>query len=900
MSQLFFTLTFAGLFLNWSCVFSQSKRKVFIACTSSDIHTEFVSLRFSSIEDDLSTLISSNNISLHDTCLTFTTNPTGTYRIVIQSDCCPAIVKQWNAEDVPDNHRFNFTLKERLIKLPEIEIKAIRPRIRQSGDTLFINTEDVATRPHAAATALFDKIPGLQIGMGGNVSIMGKSVRSVTIDGKQIFGGVASLTLDNLRADMIKEMEFVEKQLPGGQTYSQLNLKLKENRKNGIYGDVAAGYGTDNNWLGKVTANKLNGKGFFNAFLTSNTINERGIDGKTIERLNYAAMKNVLNASGSVIGLYDNTSNEVKLDLDDRINLSPLAGLNHFTSGGISVTRTLSPKIEVDGFLFFDNSRQQLKQTREVRQFLGEITQKTSNVTFQENVLNKLTGNINAKIKLSEKIDWRISDQFGFGNSSANFSDSLRTTILPMGLNNSFFSTQNLSKNETNHRLQTTLIRKGNKGGKITSFTYELTQNLTPAMKDFTNDGMTSFGNIFQSQRLEKDIRQNNHYFQVNQSIPLSKRFLFEGKIKQLIENKRFDQSTVLLSKADFRVNDSLRLRNSVSEVGGYLLFQRPRFKAIGSGAFTAFSSNREQNALETRVNQNFLFTPFTKLEFKLPKSTVSARYGRNILLPDWQQVLLPVDSSNLSNLSVGNLFLRPYKEDRFDLSNSFSSKKGLQVNATFSYSRFQDFTVNDNRLIPELNSFLTTYTNVSEPTSNIGLNVSLFKIGLNSKFTWFALGGINQLNSFVITQDVPTPFSTLFSFYTLSGSWKASPKITTKFDLQGQVSFLKNQVTALNTWKFKTELELGKDFYLDAQLRSIIGKPAAGKLNFQPFLDAELSKYLLKNKALQGSVIINNLFNLKNERAFSQSVNFQSMTATNFLPRLLMLKATIFPESWK
>jgi hypothetical protein len=874
--------------------------KSITTCISSSVTTNYITISLASVEHNSSIPIFSKTFSKKDSCLTFTTNSSGTYRLIIQSDCCPAIIKQWNAEDVPNNHRFDFTLKERLIKLREIEVKAIRQRIRQSGDTLFINTEDVVTRPHADATALFDKIPGLQIGVGGNVSIMGKSVRSVTIDGKQIFGGVASLTLSNLRADMIKEMEFVEKQLPGGQTYSQLNLRLKENRKNGIYGDVAAGYGTGNNWLGKAAANKINGKGFFNAFLTSNTINERGIDGKTIERLNYAAMKNALNASGSVIGLYDNTSNEIKLDLDDRIALSPLAGLNRFTSGGINITRTFSPKVEIDGFLFFDNSRQNISQSKEVNQFLGDLTQRTENSTLQRNVLNKLTGNVNAKIQLSEKLEWRVSDQFGFGNNATNFSDSLRTNLQPIGLNNAFFATQNTAQNETNHRLQSTLIRKGNKGGKVTSLVYELTQNFNPINKEFTNEGSTSFATFSQSQRLEKDLRQNNHYFQLNQSIPLSRRFLIEGKAKQLIENKQFYQSTILLDKSNALIQDSLSMTNYVSEIGAYLLYQRPRFKAIGSGAFTSFSSQRNQDGTSIKINQNFLFTPFTKLEFKLRKSTLSARYGRNILLPDWQQVILPIDSSNLSNLIIGNLLLKPYKEDRLDISSSFSSKKGLQVIVTFSHSRFLDFIVNDNSFQPLLNSFSTSYANVTEPTSNTGLNVSVFKIGLNSKFTWFALGGINQLKSFVKTEDNLTPFSTLFSFYTLSGNWKATPKINTKFDLQGQVSFLNNQVTALNIWKLKTEWELGKDFYLDAQLRSIIGKPAEGSLNFQPFVDAEISKYLFKNKGVQASLLMKNIFNLKNERAFGQSANFVSVTSTNFLPRLLMLKATVYPESWK
>lgn len=170
--------------------------------------------------------------------------------------------------------------KERTIALEEVVIKQKRKRFEYKGDSLIINLHTDDARPHASAKTLFEKVQGLTIDWGDNISIHGKPVTAITIDGKTIFGGLPALTLDNIKADMIERMEFIETTDASGKTQSTLNLKLKEDRKNGGFGNIGAGFAPNARYSVNGNFSKITSKGFFNVFSSANNINEKGIDSK--------------------------------------------------------------------------------------------------------------------------------------------------------------------------------------------------------------------------------------------------------------------------------------------------------------------------------------------------------------------------------------------------------------------------------------------------------------------------------------------------------------------------------------------------------------------------------------------------------------------------------------------
>lgn len=122
----------------------------------------------------------------------------------------------------------------------------------QKGDTLQINASQFKVNPDATAEDLARKVPGITI-ENGQVKAQGENVQKVTIDGRELFGDDATAALRNLPAEIIDKIQIFDRlsdqaQLSGvddGNTQKGINIVTKANMRNGQFGRVFAGYGTD-------------------------------------------------------------------------------------------------------------------------------------------------------------------------------------------------------------------------------------------------------------------------------------------------------------------------------------------------------------------------------------------------------------------------------------------------------------------------------------------------------------------------------------------------------------------------------------------------------------------------------------------------------------------------------
>ncbi|HNO99250.1 MAG TPA: outer membrane beta-barrel protein [Ferruginibacter sp.] len=145
-----------------------------------------------------------------------------------------------------------FNLSKQPKNLAEVSVKAKKPVVQQKGDTLEFNASELKVNPDANAEDMIKKLPGVTIDKDGNVTSGGDQIRKVTVDGRDFFGDDATAALRNLPASVIDKIQVFDKlsdqaQFTGfddGNSIKSINIVTKQGMRNGQFGRVYAGAGT--------------------------------------------------------------------------------------------------------------------------------------------------------------------------------------------------------------------------------------------------------------------------------------------------------------------------------------------------------------------------------------------------------------------------------------------------------------------------------------------------------------------------------------------------------------------------------------------------------------------------------------------------------------------------------
>ncbi|HEX6431449.1 MAG TPA: carboxypeptidase regulatory-like domain-containing protein, partial [Niastella sp.] len=125
--------------------------------------------------------------------------------------------------------------------------------IRMNGDTLEINPAAFKMKNDAVVEELLNQVPGITIWSDGTITVNGKRVQNLLVDGKPFMGSsdtrVATQNLPKSVIDKIQLYQEYDRSKIGQDSQPQdslltMNLKLKEGSKKGYFGKAGAGYGS--------------------------------------------------------------------------------------------------------------------------------------------------------------------------------------------------------------------------------------------------------------------------------------------------------------------------------------------------------------------------------------------------------------------------------------------------------------------------------------------------------------------------------------------------------------------------------------------------------------------------------------------------------------------------------
>ncbi len=129
-------------------------------------------------------------------------------------------------------------------KVPEVVVK---------GDTIEYDADSFKTPQNAALEELLKKLPGAEVDKDGNITVNGKEIKKILVDGKEFFSEDPQVASKNLPAEMVKKVQVLDRRsdmamLTGfddGEEETVINLTIREGMKKGTMGNAMAGLGHD-------------------------------------------------------------------------------------------------------------------------------------------------------------------------------------------------------------------------------------------------------------------------------------------------------------------------------------------------------------------------------------------------------------------------------------------------------------------------------------------------------------------------------------------------------------------------------------------------------------------------------------------------------------------------------
>ena len=225
-----------------------------------------------------------------------------------------------------------ITMAADAIELQGVEVTAHAAKVAVQGDSLVYNAAAYRVPEGSTLEALVKQLPGAKVDKDGTIKINGKTVSKILVDGKELFLNDKEVAMKNIPTEMIDKLKTYDRKsdlsrvtgIDDGEEETVLDLTVKKGMKNGWYGNVNLGAGTQHRYAERFNVNRF--KDDFQATLlgSANNVADMGFGGgggrwgwgnqglsssKEIGG-NFATAKPKLETGGSVRYRYDGSDME--------------------------------------------------------------------------------------------------------------------------------------------------------------------------------------------------------------------------------------------------------------------------------------------------------------------------------------------------------------------------------------------------------------------------------------------------------------------------------------------------------------------------------------------------------------------------------------------------------------
>ena len=649
-------------------------------------------------------------------------------------------------KEITANREFKtISLIESANMLSGVTIITEEPPIRVKNDTIEFKASLFKVRPDSNVETLLKQLPGFEVDSDGKITVNGKEVNQVLVNGKPFFDRDGTMALKNLPAELINKVQVSDfktkkeeySKSESTSENSSINFTIDKEKNRGYFGKFLGGYGTDDRYESSFIVNLFNNNRKISVLGSSNNINAPGF-----------SMDEVFDNMGGGRNSRGGTNRGVGRG----ITQSNLIGLNYsdeWTKG-----------LQASGNYNFSNTDTENLTKSKSLNFLptGNFNTESQSKTKNESTSNK--AGFELEYKAIPSI--RIFASPKFSNSrSNNFSESENSSREENGtLKNDSKSKSNRESESNNFSNSINFNKSFEK--KTRNLSVVLNNNNTTSNSSGITQSETNYYTTQTSDKRNQNNLSDNSYdaysAEIEYTEPVTDSIRFKIGMEYNYINSVNDSKTYNFNTTDqiysdlnvFQSNYTTSTQNSITPKAGIRL-EKNKFSVDINSSSTIVQYDNFSNYLNqaTDLNKKYILPNLSgQVRYKIDRSkALTTRYNYSVSLPSSNQLLPVVNLSNPLNTITGNPDLKPNEKHSASINYrnfDFRTRSGYNIyaNADFYASEIITSSIYD---VDRKRK--TTYENISGTYSISGggswnksikqeSNLLRYGISLNGNFS--------------------------------------------------------------------------------------------------------------------------------------------------------------------
>ncbi len=563
----------------------------------------------------------------------------------------------------------NLVLEEQDDQLKEVVITADVPPVKFKKDTLEFDAKSFKVGPDANVDQLLRQLPGVEIDEEGKITVNGREVNNVFVNGKPLFGSDGKIVTQNLPADMINKVQVTttksrKEQMSGdvaSGSEATINLTIDEDKNKGLMGRVTAGFGTDDRYESSLLVNTFKGDRRLSVLASSNNINSVGFSqDEVFDNMGGGRNRSMYYNSDGSFGI-----NGMRFGGNTGITTTNLLGLNY---GDEWLKKKISPNLTMN----YTNVNTVNENKTNRTSFLPTGTTNTlsesksvnesKNFIFNQDYYIKIDSTFSISVTPRLTLNETISDR-SFESITQNEQNELLNTN-----DNRSFSINNTNRfsNDLN------VFKQFKKKGRYIDFEHNL------SVDDNQNNQTLNSETVFVSSGAPSDLRNQNvintnkvmsQSLDLTYITPISDSLSLGFHVLYSVKQNKEQLNTFDANGLDFSLFNEIlsNLYESLDErLSGALSYRirKKKFNAtVGLGVEKIYNQNQGVYLGQTFEENRQHWFPKFRMNVYRPISDSKSIYANvdyTVDLPSAMQLLNIENFSNPLNTTIGNLNLKP------------------------------------------------------------------------------------------------------------------------------------------------------------------------------------------------------------------------------------------------